>query len=129
VATKPGKPMTFASSPGKAVFGLPGNPVSVYVAFYLYVLRAAGLMTGVRAEARHVSLPLERSFSRRKGERLEYVPCQVNWEGAIRQIDFHGSAHLLALLQADGFFVVPRGVTEMLAGEKVSFMPIRGELR
>jgi molybdopterin molybdotransferase len=129
VATKPGKPMTFASVPGKAVFGLPGNPVSVYLAFHLYVVRAAGLLTGCRAEARHFSLPLRSSFSRRKAERLEYVPCRVTAEGDLQQVDFHGSAHLQALSEADGFFAVPRGATELEAGEKVSFLPIRGDLR
>lgn len=129
VATKPGKPMTFASAPGKAVFGLPGNPVSVYLAFHLYVVRAAGLMTGCRAEARHLSLPLESRFSRRKSERREYVPCQVTDEGSLRQVEFHGSAHLQALSRADGFFAIPRGVTELEAGERVSFMPIRGDLK
>ncbi len=129
VATKPGKPMTFASAPGKAVFGLPGNPVSVYVAFHLYVVRAAGLMTGCQAQARHIQLPLGAPFSRRKAERLEYVPCRVSAEGFLRQVEFHGSAHLLALAEADGLFAVPRGVTELAAGEKVAFMPLRGELR
>ena len=129
VATKPGKPMTFASAPGKAVFGLPGNPVSVYLAFHLYVVRAAGLMTGCRAEARHIELPLQAPFARRKSERLEYVPCRVSAEGFLQRVDFHGSAHLLALAEADGFFVVPRGVTELGAGEKVSFMPLKGELK
>ncbi|MHC4125360.1 MAG: molybdopterin molybdotransferase MoeA, partial [Planctomycetota bacterium] len=44
VAVKPGKPMTFASSDGKVVFGLPGNPVAVYLMFHLFVLYAARLM-------------------------------------------------------------------------------------
>ncbi len=39
VAVKPGRPLTFATRPGAAVFGLPGNPVSVYVMFHLFVLR------------------------------------------------------------------------------------------
>jgi molybdopterin molybdotransferase len=129
VATKPGKPMTFASAPGKAVFGLPGNPVSVYLAFHVYVVRAAGLMTGCRAAARHIELPLRGGFTRRKSERLEYVPCQVTVEGDLQQVEFHGSAHLQALSTADGFFAVPRGVTELRAGERVRFMPIRGDLK
>ena len=46
VAVKPGRPLTFATCPGAAVFGLPGNPVSVYVMFHLFVLRAAARMCG-----------------------------------------------------------------------------------
>ncbi|KAF8760229.1 Gamma-glutamyltranspeptidase [Rhizoctonia solani] len=46
VAMKPGKPTTFASVPAtnggrdKLVFGLPGNPASALVTFYLFVLPA-----------------------------------------------------------------------------------------
>lgn len=41
VNMKPGKPMTFAANAdGRAVFGLPGNPVSSFVTFHLFVLPA-----------------------------------------------------------------------------------------
>lgn len=41
VNMKPGKPMTFASNAeGRAIFGLPGNPVSAFVCFHLFVLPA-----------------------------------------------------------------------------------------
>lgn len=35
------KPMTFAANSfGRAIFGLPGNPVSAFVTFHLFVLPA-----------------------------------------------------------------------------------------
>ncbi|KAH8317349.1 hypothetical protein KR074_006312, partial [Drosophila pseudoananassae] len=40
VNMKPGKPLTFASRPGKYFFGLPGNPVSAFVTFHLFALPA-----------------------------------------------------------------------------------------
>lgn len=41
VNMKPGKPMTYAAhADGRAVFGLPGNPVSAFVTFHLFVLPA-----------------------------------------------------------------------------------------
>lgn len=41
VNMKPGKPMTFAANAeGRAIFGLPGNPVSAFVCFHLFVLPA-----------------------------------------------------------------------------------------
>ena len=51
VAQKPGKPLTFGSCGRTPVFGLPGNPVSSLVCFYLYVLPALRTMMGVRARA------------------------------------------------------------------------------
>ncbi len=37
VKVKPGKPFLFARQEGKVIFGLPGNPVSSYVTFQLFV--------------------------------------------------------------------------------------------
>lgn len=52
VAMKPGKPTTFASVPppqggrSKLVFGLPGNPASALVTFYLFVVPALRRLGG-----------------------------------------------------------------------------------
>ncbi len=47
VAQKPGKPLAFGRVPGGAlVFGLPGNPVSALVCFYLYVRPALRRLQG-----------------------------------------------------------------------------------
>ena len=48
VAQKPGKPLTFGPCGRTPVFGLPGNPVSSLVCFYLYVLPALRTMMGSR---------------------------------------------------------------------------------
>lgn len=46
VNMKPGKPMTFASTADTSYFALPGNPVSAYVTFHLFVLPALRFMCG-----------------------------------------------------------------------------------
>ncbi|KAF0453061.1 MoaB/Mog domain-containing protein [Gigaspora margarita] len=52
VKMKPGKPTTFATLPGtagapeKLIFGLPGNPASATVTFYLFVLPALRKLAG-----------------------------------------------------------------------------------
>lgn len=46
VAIQPGKPLVFATHPGGLVFGLPGNPASVMVAFWLFVRPALRRMMG-----------------------------------------------------------------------------------
>jgi molybdopterin molybdotransferase len=45
VAQRPGRPLKFGTIGGKPVFGLPGNPVSTMVCFYLYVRPALRRMT------------------------------------------------------------------------------------
>ncbi len=46
VAQRPGKPLTFGLLRERPYFGLPGNPVSALVCFYLYVRPALRKMTG-----------------------------------------------------------------------------------
>ncbi len=50
VAIQPGKPMVFATHPGGLVFGLPGNPASVQVAFWLFVRPALARLAGRDAD-------------------------------------------------------------------------------
>jgi len=122
VAVKPGKPMTYASGAGKAVFALPGNPVSVYLMFHLFVLRAVARMTGVEPPVRLRPARMAVPFRRRNAERQEYVPSRLRPEG-VEPIEYHGSAHLTALTGMDGFLVVPVGVEGFEAGDQVQFMP------
>lgn len=49
VAQKPGKPLSFGRRGRTAVFGLPGNPVSSLVCFYVYVRPALRAMMGMAA--------------------------------------------------------------------------------
>jgi len=49
VAIQPGQPLVFASHPGGIVFGLPGNPASVMVNFWLFVRPALLRLMGVAA--------------------------------------------------------------------------------
>ena len=123
VAVKPGRPLTFASAPGKAVFGLPGNPVSVYLMFHVFVLHAAELIGGMD-RTRRIAIALGRDHTRGKTERVEYVPCRLTDAGTVEPVTYHGSAHLLAMTRADGFFVMPRGVKAFDAGQVVTFVPI-----
>lgn len=128
VAVKPGRPLTFASAPGKAVFGLPGNPVSVYLMFHVFVLHAAELMCGMD-RTRKIAIALETDHKRRKVERVECVPCRLTERGTVEPVTYHGSGHLLAMTHADGFFIMPRGVKELPAGHIVQFVPIGGNVQ
>jgi len=126
VAVKPGKPTVFATGNDRVVFGLPGNPVSVLLAFHFFVRRAAAHMTGSQDRLRTLRLPLAKYFKRRKGKRKEYLPARLATEGQVEAIvGYNGSGHLSALLQADGVFAVPLDVTEMAAGTPVDFTALR----
>ena len=123
VAVKPGRPLTFASAPHKAVFALPGNPVSVYLMFHMFVLHAAELMAGLDRR-RRIAMSLACDHTRRKVDRVECVPCRLTDGGTVEPIRYHGSGHLLAMTRADGIFLMPRGVKALSAGDLVTFVPI-----
>ena len=122
LAIKPGKPMTFASGANGVAFGLPGNPVAVYLMFHLFVLYAARVMVGKKHKPRFVKLPLAQDYQRRRAERMAYLPCELTRDGLLEPITYHGSAHLQALRDSDGFFIVRKGVTKISAGQKVDFL-------
>jgi len=121
VAAKPGKPTVFATSDDKIIFGLPGNPVAVYVMFHLFVLRAAMLISGSSYEPLRFEVALARDFHRRAAGRTEFFPCRVHG-GRLEPAAYHGSGDLAGLIGADGFMVIPQGVNDVPAGDAVSFV-------
>jgi molybdopterin molybdotransferase len=47
------------------------------------------------------------------------MPIILNCDGTVEKIDYHGSAHINALCQADGLLCVPAGVKEIKEGANV----------
>lgn len=124
VAVKPGKPTTYASASTKAAFGLPGNPVAVFLTFHLLVLWAAARLANTPWPVRTLRLPLATEFRRRNTERQEYWPCRLNDQGQLEPLEFHGTAHLAALSGADGLMAIPIGCCQVALGERVEFLPV-----
>ena len=130
VVIKPGRPTVFATpdqpSPSvKAVFGLPGNPLSAFVMFHVFVLRAAARLRASDWPLRQIHLPLAQPLHRRKDDRLEFFPAAITDDGRVEPVQCHGSAHLLSLGRADGVLQIPVGVRELSAGQSVVFTPLR----
>lgn len=119
VAAKPGKPLTFATNDKNLLFGLPGNPVAVYLAFHTFILRAAAKLSGGTYEPKRFKVHLSGAYKRKSNSRMAFVPCRLTSGGQADPVPYHGSAHLAALMQADGFFEIPRGVHSLEAGAEV----------
>lgn len=127
LAAKPGRPLTCAQTArGQVVVALPGNPVAVFLMFHLCLLRIAALLSGADPDSRlrEREGQLGRDFKRSATDRQDYVPARVSAEGVVTPVEFHGSAHLTALMQADGFLIVPIGPAALAAGTKVRFLPL-----
>ncbi len=123
VSVQPGKPTLFGTKGDKIVFGLPGNPVSTFVIFELFVKPLLMRMSGNNYKALIVRGKLEKGFKRRKKERELYVP--VNYEnGIIKLIEYHGSAHFVSLLGANALLKIERGMNEIPPDEIVDVRQI-----
>ncbi|HEY8503666.1 MAG TPA: gephyrin-like molybdotransferase Glp [Gemmataceae bacterium] len=127
VAMKPGKPLLFGTRGETLVFGLPGNPVSSFVCFELFVRPAVGKLRGLRRPGPgELRLPLAEDFSYRS-DRPTYYPAAVEAAEVglrVRPVPWFGSADLRGLTRADALVVLPPGESRLRAGEPVSVMQL-----
>lgn len=118
VAIKPGKPTLFATIDGRLVFGLPGNPVSTFIITEILVKPALLRLMNCDDPPRETVGVLTSAVQRRKLERTEYLPVHCDGN-RVRPIEYHGSAHLLSLPQANGLIRIDRGQAGLEAGSQV----------
>ena len=108
LAIKPGKPTLFARAGNAFAFGLPGNPVSTFVIFEIFVKPFLYRWMGAETRPRIVSGTLTRGVKRSDLERAEYLPARVEGN-EVTPLSYHGSSHLSALREADGLIRVDIG--------------------
>jgi molybdopterin molybdotransferase len=125
VAVQPGKPMTFCTGERKIVFGLPGNPVSSFVQFEVMVRPLIEKMMGAtHPSVNSLNLVLGTDYSRKRADRMAWIPVTINSLGEVIPLEYHGSAHITALHEATGLMSVPLGQSWIQKGETVSVRPI-----
>jgi molybdopterin molybdotransferase len=117
LAVQPGKPTVFATFNKKRVFGLPGNPVSCFTIFILLVRPLILSMMGAAEKISPHALPLGESYTRKKSDRMSWIPVTVSSEGKLHPIEYHGSAHIRSLAGADAVAGIPAGVKELKTGD------------
>ncbi|HEY0072877.1 MAG TPA: gephyrin-like molybdotransferase Glp [Abditibacteriaceae bacterium] len=123
IAMKPGKPVMFASWPGEKsmpVFGLPGNPVSVMVAFEQFVRPALLKMQGRSALHRPIVCAKLSGSLRSPEGKTEFVRALVLPDGegwTAHLTGDQGSGRLSTMTRANALLVVPEGTTQLQAGQ------------
>ncbi len=128
IALRPGKPTVFAKLNGKLIFGLPGNPVSVAVTFFLFVRAALMKMQGAtdyRLKNGHALL--SQKIKGAKG-RDSFLPAFVatNEKGklVVESLRFGGSANFIEFARANALVFVPQDENlEAAAIAKILFLP------
>jgi molybdopterin molybdotransferase len=123
VHMRPGKPLFFGVRGGTLVFGLPGNPVSSFVCFELFVRLAIMRMMGHKDDASRRALArLDEPFHH-DHERPTFFPAVVEERQAglwTRPGGWFGSADLRAMTRANALLVVPPGSAHWERGTEVA---------
>lgn len=109
VAIRPGKPFVFGRHGGKFLFGLPGNPVSAFVTFFLLARPALLRLQGARAVHPPMSWgKLAESISN-QGERRHFVRITIDSDGRVKTAGPQASHVLGSMARANGLIDVPPG--------------------
>lgn len=121
IAVKPGKPTLIGLAGGKAVFGLPGHPVSAFVIFRQFVrpflLRAAGIKKPLPAAT--VRAVLTQDVPSMAG-RTDFVRVDLHFGEHAEATPVWGKSGLVTtLLQAGGLLKVSAAREGVRAGETV----------
>ena len=127
VAMQPGKPQGFGhvGADRVPIFTLPGNPVSSYLSFELFVLPALRKMMGLSPWSRPaVSARLTHAISSPPGRRQLLRAHLDAAEGTVSPVGGPGSHLVGGLADADALVVVPEDVTALEAGASVSVLPM-----
>jgi putative molybdopterin biosynthesis protein len=128
VAVKPGKPVILAIVRGKPVIGLPGYPVSAYIAFENFVTPVLTALSGKAAEKANV---VEAISARRMVSSLkhrEYVRVKLGRvDGKLVAAPLaRGAGAAMSLVRADGFGIIEQNVEGVEAGETIRVQLSRG---
>lgn len=121
---KPGQHTTFASKAKKYIIGLPGNPVSSFIQFEVFVLPFLRELMNYKQAQIILPLPMSHDFRRKKSDRDECLPLRITEGNEVQLVNYHGSAHIHAYHQAFGFITIPAGKTEIKKGETVHVRPL-----
>lgn len=125
VNMRPGKPVLFGRYRGIPIFGLPGNPVSAYVGFKLFVAPCLRKLSGktqwFASRQRAVLADMVTSDGRES-----YLRGIVNLGSPNVATVFtnQASGNLFSLVSANSLLIIPAGVKSLPAGAEVDFIPL-----
>jgi molybdopterin molybdotransferase len=126
VAMRPGKPLLFGRLQRRFFFGLPGNPVSTYVTFALFVRPAIGMLGGATFEPPVFLRARLGKPHRQKLGLTMFVPARVetrDGDPIVNVVEWQGSGDLVGVAAANCFLVVHPDQTDLAAGEWVDVLP------
>jgi molybdopterin molybdotransferase len=126
VNMRPGKPIAFGSYRGVPFVGLPGNPVSAYVGFEVFLRPAINKLGGAARwvrEEREAVLASQATSDGRESY-LRGVVRPLDGRFTVEAAAHQGSGNLFSLVLANALYILPEGITYLPPGSNVKFWPI-----
>jgi molybdopterin molybdotransferase len=128
INVRPGKPLIFGSTLQKQiVIGLPGNALSHFVCFHLFVRRTLDRLLD-RAPATTVRASLSEAMTETKNARETWWPAQVRMiDGHLtcRAVAWKSSGDITRLPQSNALIQVPASTSQLSAGTMVELLATR----
>ena len=134
INTRPGKPTILGACDGKAVIGLPGNPVSALVNGYLFVVPVIEKLLGARPRPKPTILARLTVNLHSQAGREDWWPVKLRESpfpakrGGGNEVDanpiFGKSNLIFTLASADGLLRIPPDATGLSAGDVVEVLLI-----
>ncbi|MFS1304717.1 gephyrin-like molybdotransferase Glp [Streptosporangium longisporum] len=126
VAMQPGMPQGFGvvGEDDVPIFALPGNPVSSFVSFMLFVRPALRKMRGLPAGPTPTVRMVTTAALRSPDGKRSFLRGVLGPDGTVAPVLRQGSHQLAALASANALIVVPESVTELGEGADVEVIPL-----
>ncbi|MEZ5405241.1 MAG: molybdopterin molybdotransferase MoeA [Verrucomicrobiia bacterium] len=124
---RPGKPLIFATRDNISAFGIPGNPVSLLVCFYLFIQLAIQKMQGIEAKIHFLHSSLGKNFDYSPNLRETYWParCETTEQGAeLFPLAWKGSGHIASFAYANALIRIPSGTGPFSKGQPLFWLPL-----
>ncbi len=129
LALKPGKPLAFGQIDRRPVFCLPGNPVAVFVTFWVLLRPVLERLAGIADVGLEAGIPVCADFSwPASPRRQQYLRARMHEaeDGELwaQRYPEQGSHALSSIAWADSLLVVPPGVA-VRPGSRLRALPLR----
>lgn len=120
VNMRPGKPLAFGSYKGVPYFGLPGNPVSAYIGYQVFVRPAIRKMLNL-PDVPRATRTVRLAETVESDGRESYMRVFATFEDGewfARLTGHQGSGNLRSLVNANALLIIPAGVTSISVDEQ-----------
>jgi molybdopterin molybdotransferase len=126
VNIKPGKPLAFGYLEKTPIIGLPGNPVSAYVGFHVFILPVINKLAG---KEYHPPFLIQAKLQSKlqSNTRESYIPAYVesdHHQHTVSPVKNQSSGNLFSLVLTNALIILPGGVEFFNEGDMVNVWKI-----